>query len=327
MTPYRVRLCGAAAASLLMIAGLVSAQSYPSKPVRLITGSGAGGGADQTSRVIAERLSQALGQPVVVENRAGATGMIANRLVADAAPDGYTLLLEPSSFIAISPHLNAQDGWDPRKKLDPVVQVSSYGLVLETHPSVPAKTVKQLVDLARQRPGVLNYSSSGVGSNLHISAELFRIETGIDIVHVPYKSSAAALTDLLAGRADFMFGLIPVSYPFIQQGKLRALAVTSASRNSLLPDVPTIAEAGVPKLLKFRVLSWEAVFVPAGTPDAIVKRLNAEIAKIVESAEIRKIWNDKGVDTVTGTPQELGKQLEEDYTRVGKLLANLKIQK
>jgi tripartite-type tricarboxylate transporter receptor subunit TctC len=327
MTSYRVRLCGAAAASLLMIAGLVSAQSYPSKPVRLITGSGAGGGADQTSRVIAERLSQALGQPVVVENRAGATGMIANRLVADAAPDGYTLLLEPSSFIAISPHLNAQDGWDPRKKLDPVVQVSSYGLVLETHPSVPAKTVKQLVDLARQRPGVLNYSSSGVGSNLHISAELFRIETGIDIVHVPYKSSAAALTDLLAGRADFMFGLIPVSYPFIQQGKLRALAVTSASRNSLLPDVPTIAEAGVPKLLKFRVLSWEAVFVPAGTPDAIVKRLNAEIAKIVESAEIRKIWNDKGVDTVTGTPQELGKQLEEDYTRVGKLLANLKIQK
>jgi tripartite-type tricarboxylate transporter receptor subunit TctC len=240
---------------------------------------------------------------------------------------GYTLLLEPSSFIAISPHLNAQDGWDPRKKLDPVVQVSSYGLVLETHPSVPAKTVKQLVDLARQRPGVLNYSSSGVGSNLHISAELFRIETGIDIVHVPYKSSAAALTDLLAGRADFMFGLIPVSYPFIQRGKLRALAVTSASRNSLLPDVPTIAEAGVPKLLKFRVLSWEAVFVPAGTPDAIVKRLNAEIAKIVESAEIRKIWNDKGVDTVTGTPQELGKQLEEDYTRVGKLLANLKIQK
>jgi tripartite-type tricarboxylate transporter receptor subunit TctC len=295
--------------------------------IGFITGSGAGGGADQTSRVIAERLSQALGQPVVVENRAGATGMIANRLVADAAPDGYTLLLEPSSFIAISPHLNAQDGWDPRKKLDPVVQVSSYGLVLETHPSVPAKTVKQLVDLARQRPGVLNYSSSGVGSNLHISAELFRIETGIDIVHVPYKSSAAALTDLLAGRADFMFGLIPVSYPFIQQGKLRALAVTSASRNSLLPDVPTIAEAGVPKLLKFRVLSWEAVFVPAGTPDAIVKRLNAEIAKIVESAEIRKIWNDKGVDTVTGTPQELGKQLEEDYTRVGKLLADLKIKK
>ena len=327
MMGARVCLCGAAAATLFMLAGPAFAQSYPSKPVRLITGSGAGGGADQTSRVIAERLSQALGQPVVVENRAGATGMIANRLVADAAPDGYTLLLEPSSFIAISPHLNAQDGWDPRKKLDPVVQVSSYGLVLETHPSVPAKTVKELVNLARQRPGVLTYSSSGVGSNLHISAELFRIETGIDILHVPFKSSAAALTDLLAGRVDFMFGLIPVSYPFIKQGRLRALAVTSASRNSLLPDVPTIAEAGVPKLLKFRVLSWEGVFAPAGTPDAIVKRLNTEIARIVQSAEVKKIWDDKGVDTVTGSPQELGRQLEEDYTRVGKLLATLKIKK
>jgi tripartite-type tricarboxylate transporter receptor subunit TctC len=327
MTHHRVCLCGAALASLLVFAAPASAQSYPSKPVRLITGSGAGGGADLTSRVIAERLSQALGQPVVVENRAGATGMIANRLVADAAPDGYTLLLEPSSFLAISPHLNAQDGWDPRKKLDPVIQVSSYGLVLETHPLVPAKTVKQLVDLARQRPGILNFSSSGVGSNLHISAELFRIETGIDIVHVPYKSSAAALTDLLAGRVDFMFGLIPVSYPFIKQGKLRALAVTSAARNSLLPDVPTIAEAGVPKLLKFRVLSWEGIFVPAGTPDAVVKRLNTEIARIVDSAEVKKIWDDKGVDTVTGTPRELGKQLEEDYTRVGKLLADLKLKK
>jgi tripartite-type tricarboxylate transporter receptor subunit TctC len=327
MTYPRDRLFCTAMASLFMMVGPAWAQSYPSKPVHLITGSGAGGGADQTSRVIADRLSKALGQPVVVENRPGATGMIANRLVADAAPDGYTLLLEPSSFIAISPHLNARDGWDPSKKLDPIIQVSSYGLVLETHPSVPAKTVKELIDLAKQRPGVLNFGSSGIGSNLHISAELFRIETGIDIVHVPFKSSSAALTDLLAGRVDFMFGLIPVSYPFIQQGKLRALAVTSASRNALLPDVPTIAEAGVPKLLQFRVLSWEGVFAPAGTPDAIVKRLNTEIARIVDSPEIRKIWEQKGVETVTGTPQELGKQLDEDYTRVGKLLTDLKIKK
>jgi len=327
MTKHSARLCAAGLVSLGMIASTASAQSYPSKPVRLVTGSGAGGGADLTARVIGERLSKALGQPVVVENLAGATGMIANRTVADAAPDGYTLLLEPSSFIAISPHLNARDGWDPRKKLDPIIQVSSYGLVLETHPSVPAKTVKELVDLAKRRPGVLNFSSSGVGSNLHISAELFRDETGIDIVHVPYRSSAAALVDLLAGRVDFMFGLIPVSYPFIQQGKLRALAVTSATRNPLLPDVPTIAEAGVPKLLKFRVLSWEGVFAPAGTPDAVVKRLNAEIGKIVDSAEVKKIWHEKGVDTVTGAPRDLGKQLDEDYTRVGKLLTDLKIKK
>jgi len=328
MTHHPVRLCCAALASLFFISGQVAAQSYPSKPLRLFTGSGAGGGADQTSRVIAERLGKVLGQQVIVENRPGATGMIANRLVAEAAPDGYTLLLEPSSFVAISPHLNAaQDNWDPRKRLAPIIQVSSYGLVLETHPSVPARSVKELVNLAKQQPGVLNFSSSGIGSNLHISAELFRIETKIKVTHIPYRSSPAALTDLLAGRADFMFGLIPVSFPFIKQGKLRALAVSSTNRNSLLPEVPTVAEAGLPNLSKFRVLSWEGVFAPAGTPPAIISRLNAEIGKIVESAGVKKIWDLKGVDTVTGTPEELGKQLEEDYTRVGKLLTELKIKK
>jgi len=327
MANHSARLCCTAMASLFIVAGQVSAQSYPTKPVRLVTGSGPGGGADQTSRVIAERLGKALGQQVIVENRPGATGMIANRLVAGAAPDGYTLLLEPSSFVAISPHLNAKDNWDPRAQLVPIIQVSSYGLVLETHPSVPARSVKELVNLAKKQPGVLNFASSGTGSNLHISAELFRIETNIKIAHIPYRSSANALVDLLAGRADFMFGLIPVSYPFIKQGKLRALAVSSASRNSLLPDVPTVAEAGLPSLAKFRVLSWEGVFAPAGTPSAIIKRLNAEIGKIVESAEVKKIWDLKGVETVTGTPEELGKQLEDDYTRVGRLLTDLKIKK
>ncbi|MDH3450803.1 MAG: tripartite tricarboxylate transporter substrate binding protein [Gammaproteobacteria bacterium] len=328
MANHSVRLCCIVMASLFFVSGQALAQSYPTKPVRLFTGSGPGGGADQTSRAIAERLSKALGQQVIVENRPGATGMIANRLVAEAPPDGYTLLLEPSSFVAISPHLNAsQDNWDPRKQLAPIVQVSSYGLVLETHPSVPARSVKDLVNLAKKQPGVLNFASSGIGSNLHISAELFRIETNIKVTHVPYRSSANALVDLLAGRADFMFGLIPVSYPFIKQGRLHALAVSSASRNSLLPDVPTVAEAGLPSLAKFRVLSWEGVFAPAGTPPAIISRLNAEIGKIVQSAEMRKIWDNKGVDTETGTPEELGKLLEEDYTRVGKLLIDLKIKK
>jgi len=327
MTNRTVHFCCAAVASLFLFSGQALSQSYPTKPVRLFTGSGPGGGADQTSRVIAERLGKVLGQQVIVENRPGATGMIANRLVAEAAPDGYTLLLEPSSFVAISPHLNARDNWDPRQRLVPIIQVSSYGLVLETHPSVPARSVKELVNLAKKQPGVLNFASSGIGSNLHISAELFRIETNIKVTHIPYRSSASALVDLLAGRADFMFGLIPVSYPFIKQGKLRALAVSSTSRNSLLPDVPTVAEAGLPNLMKFRVLSWEGVFAPAGTPQEIINRLNAEIGKIVESAEVRKIWHNKGVDTVTGTPADLGKQLEDDYTRVGKLLIDLKIKK
>jgi len=328
MATYSVRLGYAVLASLFLVSGQALSQSYPTKPVRLFTGSGPGGGADLTSRAIAERLGKALGQQVIVENRPGATGMIANRLVAEAAPDGYTLLLEPSSFVAISPHLNAsQDNWDPRKRLVPIIQVSSYGLVLETHPTVPARSVKDLVNIAKKQPGLLNFASSGIGSNLHISAELFRIETNIKVTHVPYRSSASALVDLLAGRADFMFGLIPVSYPFIKQGKLRALAVSSANRNSLLPDVPTVAEAGLPNLSKFRVLSWEGVFAPAGTSQAIVSRLNTEIGKIVESAEVRKLWDTKGVDTVTGTPGDLAKQLEEDYTRVGKLLTELKLKK
>lgn len=328
MTHHPGRLCCATLVSLFIFSGQAPAQSYPVKPVRIFTGSGPGGGSDLTSRAIAERLSKVLGQQVIVESRPGATGMIANRLVAEAPPDGYTLLLEPSSFVAISPHLNAsQDNWDPRKRLAPIIQVSSYGLVLETHPSVPARTVQELVNIAKKQPGVLNFASSGIGSNLHISAELFRIETNIKVTHVPYRTSPNALVDLVAGRADFMFGLIPVSYPFIKQGRLRALAVSSANRNSLLPEVPTVAEAGLPNLSKFRVLSWEGVFAPVGTPPAIISLLNSEIGKIVESAEVRKIWDSKGVETVTGTPEALGRQLEEDYTRVGKLLADLKLGK
>ena len=250
--------------------------------------------------------------------------MIANRLVSNSAPDGYTLLLEPSSFVAISPHLNAKDGWDPTKKLAPIIQVSAYGLVLVVHPSVPARTVKELIVLARSRPGVLNFASSGIGSNFHLSAELFKIRAKIDIVHIPYRGSSNALIDLLAGRADLMFGLIPISYPYIKQGKLRALGVTAQTRNPLMPDVPTISEAALPG---FEVLSWEGVFAPAGTPSAIITRLNTEIGKIVDSPAVRKIWTDKGVETVTGTPQDLGSKLQADYTRLGELLTKLKIKK
>ena len=311
-------------AALLVAPLLASAQSYPTKPVRLLTGSAPGGGADQTSRVIAERLSRVLKEQVVVENRPGATGMIANRLVSNSAPDGYTLLLEPSSFVAISPHLNAKDGWDPTKKLAPIIQVSAYGLVLVVHPSVPARTVKELIVLARSRPGVLNFASSGIGSNFHLSAELFKIRAKIDIVHIPYRGSSNALIDLLAGRADLMFGLIPISYPYIKQGKLRALGVTAQTRNPLMPDVPTISEAALPG---FEVLSWEGVFAPAGTPSAIITRLNSEIGKIVESPAMRKIWVDKGVETVTGSPADLGNKLKADYTRLGDLLTKLKVKK
>lgn len=315
-----------AAAAIFLIAGPVLAQSFPTKPLRLFTGSGAGGGADLTARVVADRLGRALKTQVVVENRPGATGMVANRLVSDSAPDGYTLLLQPSSFISISPHLNPKENWDPRTRLSPVIQISSYGLVLAVHPSVPAKSVRELIDLARRQSGVLNFASSGIGSNLHIAGELFKLEAKIKITHVPYRTSPQAVTDLIAGRADFMFGLIPVMHPFFQEGRLRALAVTSLSRNRMLPDVPTVAEAGLPGLSKFQALSWEGIFAPAGTPPAIVARLNSEIGKIVDSAEVRKAWDEKGVDVVLSTPEELGKRLDDDYTRIGKLLSDLNLK-
>ena len=315
---------GFAIAALLMISGGVAAQSYPTKPVHLFTGSAPGGGADQTSRVIAERLSRMLKEQVIVENRPGATGMIANRLVGNAAPDGYTLLLEPSSFVAISPHLNAKDGWDPTKRLAPIIQVSAYGFVLVVHPSVPARSVKELIDLARKKPGVLNFASSGVGSNFHLAAELFKLGSGINIVHIPYRGSSAATVDLIAGRADLMFGLIPLAYPYIKQGRLRALAVTAKTRNVLLPDTPTVDKAGLPG---YEVLSWEGVYAPAGTPTEIITRLNSAIGTIVNSAEVKKIWANKGVETVIGTPRQLGERLRADYERLGDLLVKIGVKK
>ncbi len=317
-------LCHGTIAALVMIPVWAAAQSYPAKPVHLFTGSAPGGGADQTSRVIAERLSRMLKEQVLVENRPGATGMIANRMVGNAAPDGYTLLVEPSSFVAISPHLNAKDGWDPMKSLAPIIQVSAYGFVLVVHPTVPARSVKELIALARRKPGVLNFASSGVGSNFHLAGELFKLGSGINIVHIPYRGSSAATVDLIAGRADLMFGLIPLTYPYIKQGRLRALAVTAKTRNALLPDTPTVDKAGLPG---FEVLSWEGVFAPAGTPAEIIGRLNSAIATIVNAAEVKKIWVNKGVETVTGTPQQLGERLRADYERLGDLLVKIGVKK
>lgn len=325
MTKFPARFSLAVAALSLLVAPQgVLAQSYPTKPVHMFTGSAPGGGADQTARVIAERLSRALAQQVVVDNRPGATGMIANRLVSAAAPDGYTILLQPSSFVTISSQLTANPDWDPRQRLAPIAQVSSYGLVLVVHPSVPAKSVKDLVALARRQPGVLNFASSGIGSNFHLTGELFKRATKVNVVHVPYRGSSSAVIDLLSGRVDFMFGLIPVLNPYVKQGKLRALAVTADTRNELLPEVPTVKEAGFPLV---KNMSWEGIFAPAGTPAAVIDRLNAEITRIIRSDELRKIWANKGVDTVTGSPADLGKLVEDDYARLDELLRELKLKK
>lgn len=302
-------------AALVLAAPAALAQSYPAKPVRILTGSAPGGGADLTSRAIAQRLTESLNVQVIVDPRPGATGMIANQMVSRAAPDGYTLLIQPSSFVVISPYLNS-DGWDPVKNLAPVTQVSAYGLVLVVHPSVPAKTVKELIAIARAKPGVLNFVSSGAGSNFHLAGELFKLQAKIDMLHVPYRGSPAAVVDLVSGRGDLMFGLVPVLMPHISGGRLRALAMTTTRRNALLPGTPTMAEA----LPGFQVVSWEGMFAPAGTPRETIDRLNAATGTVLNSREMRDAWAAKGVESVTGTPDALGARLREDYEKTGALL-------
>ena len=312
-----------AALLLALYPAAVAAQAYPVKPVRLMTGSAPGGGGDLTSRAIAQKISGALGQQVIVDDRPGAAGMLANQLLSQAAPDGYTILLQPSSFICISPHLNSKDGWDPSKHAAGIIQVSAYGLIVVVHPSVPAKSVKELIAVARAKPGVLNYASSGVGSNFHVGAEIFKLRTKINMVHVPYRGSTAAVIDLIAGRADVMFGLVPVLNPYIKEGRLRAIAVTAKKRNALLPDVPTVGET----LPGYEVESWEGVVAPAGTPRAIIARLNKEIAAAVNSADLRELWKHNGVDTVTTTPEAFSTKLRDEYLRYGDLLRKTGVSK
>jgi tripartite-type tricarboxylate transporter receptor subunit TctC len=316
ITTSRYELPVAATLLLALACAGAQAQPYPSKPVRVVTGSAAGGGADLTARAIAQRLTEALGAQVLVDNRSGATGMIANQLVSRAGPDGYTLLLQPSSFVTISAHLNSKEGWDPLKNLAPIVQVSAYGLVLVVHPSVPAKSVKQLIAVAAARPGVLNFVSSGVGSNFHLAGELFKLRAKINIVHVPYRGSPAAVIDLISGRGDLLFGLVPVLHPHIKEGRLRALAVTTKQRNALLPDTPAMTET----LPGFEVVSWEGMFAPAGTPQEIVAKLHSAVATTLATPEMKALWASKGVEYVAVTTAQFAERLRDDYERTGALI-------
>jgi tripartite-type tricarboxylate transporter receptor subunit TctC len=305
------------ACALALASAAAHAQPYPSKPVRIVTGSAAGGGADITARAIAQKLTESFGNTqFIVDNRSGATGMIANQLVSRAPPDGYTLLLQPSSFVTISAHLNSKEGWDPVKSLTPIIQVSAYGLVLVVHPSVPAKTVKQLIAVATARPGVLNFVSSGIGSNFHLAGELFKLRAKINIVHVPYRGSPAAVIDLISGRGDLLFGLVPVLHPHIKEGRLRALAVTTQKRNALLPDVPAMVEV----LPGFEVVSWEGMFAPAGTPQDIVAKLHSTTAAVLAAPDMRESWRSKGVEYVAVTAQQFAEKLREDHERTGALI-------
>jgi tripartite-type tricarboxylate transporter receptor subunit TctC len=302
---------------LIALPIVVRAQPYPSKVVRVVTGSLAGGGADVTGRPITQRMSEVFGVQMIVDNRPGAAGMIANELVAKAAPDGYTLLVNPGSFVTVSSHLNSKVPFDPLGHLAPIIQITSYQFVLVVHPSVPAKTVKELIALAKSKPKSLTFVSTGVGSNFHLGGELFRLSAGVELWHVPYKGSPPAIVDLLAGRADMMFIGLNAVMPFIKAGRLRPLGVTSTRRSTLLPEVPTIAEAGLPG---YELNGWEGMLAPAKTPREIIARLNSTIASILVTPEMKEMWVAKGVEFTPNTPEQFAAKIREDYENTGKLI-------
>ena len=301
--------------ALLPLAAM--AQQYPTKLVRIVVGSPGGGGIDITGRPIAQRMSDVLGQQVIIDNRPGAAGMLANELVAKSAPDGHTILLTPGSFITVSTHLNVQAPFDPLDNFAPVIQISAYQFVLVVHPSVPASNARELIVAARARPGALTFVSSGVGSNFHLAGELFRLGARIELWHVPYKGSPSAVVDLLAGRGDMMFTQLPPVMPYIKAGRLRAIGVTGARRSALLPDVLTIAEAALPG---YELYGFEGVLVPLKTPREIVLKLNATIATILNTPEMKELWINKGLEFPPNTPEQFGAKIRQEYENAGKLI-------
>jgi tripartite-type tricarboxylate transporter receptor subunit TctC len=297
---------------------------YPSKPVRIIVPYVAGGAADIFGRAIAQKLSEALKQPFIVENRGGANGGIGADFVAKAPPDGYTLLATASGPITVNPVLYAKVPYDPIKDFAPIAQATVYQYVLITLAGSPYQRIDDLIDAARSKPGALSYGSTGIGGGNHLAGELLALATNTKMTHVPYKGSAAALADLLGGQISFMFDTVITSVPQIRSGKVRAFAVSSLKRASALPDMPTMDEAG---FKGFDISQWQGVLAPAGTPRSIVNRLNAEIVKALATPDMReRLVTQGGNEIVTGTPEDLAALIKSDLQKYEKLIRDAKIQ-
>ena len=288
------------------------AQSYPTKPLRLICPFPPGGAVDIASRAAGAELTKILGQAVAVENKPGAGGNLGGADAARSAPDGYTLFMTTSGIQAINPALYAKMPFDPNKDLAPVAPLVSLSNVLVVHPSVPAKSVKEVIDLAKKSPGKWTYASSGNGTTIHMSGAMFTQLTSTDILHIPYKGSAPAVTDLLAGQTHMMFDNIPSALPHIKSGKLRALATTGAKRDPALPDLPTVAEAGVKG---YESGVWFGLSVPAGTPREIIQRLNAAALQAAKAPDFIKRMTDLGYNIIPGTPEQMESMLKAEIAR------------
>lgn len=300
---------------LLCLAGIAVhgafAQGYPVKPIRLILGFTPGGGVDVVARQLVPKLSEQLGQQVVIENRPGAGGNIAFELLANAPADGYSLMMTTPT-LTVNPGLYRKVAYDPLNDFAPVAMAASTIYVLVVHPSLPVKSVKELVALARAKPRALTYSSGGNGAAAHLAGEMFKSMTRTDVVHVPYKGIAPALVALLSGEAQLTFGSLPSTLPHVKAGKLRALAVTSAARSRFVPELPSIAEAGVPG---YETTAWYGLIAPAKTPKAIVTRLNGELTKVLGLEEIRSRFASQSIEVVTSTPEQFGDFIKTELAK------------
>ncbi len=293
----------------------VPAQSYPARPVRMIVPFPPGGGTDTMGRALAQKLTEAFKQPVVVENRAGAAGVIGTDIVAKSPADGHTLLFASSAYV-ISAAVQPKLPYDPSSALVPVSFVALTPNLLLVHPSVPARSVKDLIALARKKPGALNYGSTGNGGPYHVATEMFKYLAKVDLVHVPYKGASPALTGAISGEVSVLFGNIVSGLPHASAGRLRALAVTTPRRSPIAPSIPTISEAALPG---YDFATWFGMLVPAGTPDAVVTRLNQEISRALQSADLRQRLLADGAEPGSSTPQEFGKIIQTDIKRFAAL--------
>src|SRR5687768_2803653 len=310
------RTAAAFAAFLLALPLPADAQAYPSRPVKIVVPFAAGGPADIYARAIGEKLQAALGQSFVVENKPGGGAVIGTMEVAKSAPDGHTLLMMSNTH-TVNESLIADKPYQLLRDLVPVAPVNYSDLVMVVHPSVPAQTLAEFLALARAKPGGLNYASSGPGTPYHMAGELFKAMAGVDIVHVPYKGSSGARTDILGGQVQMMFDAITTMAPHVQAGKLRALATSGKTRSSVLPETPTVSEAGVPG---YEAVIWLGIMAPAGTPKAIVDRLNAEITKATGSAEMRAAWGKQGAVAIAMTPDEFARFMRDDIDKWARIV-------
>jgi tripartite-type tricarboxylate transporter receptor subunit TctC len=291
-------------------------QAYPTKAVRIVVPFAAGGPADIYARVVGEKLQSALGQPFVIENRPGGGAIVGTDAVAKSAPDGYTLLMMSNTH-TVNESLFAEKPYQLMRDLVPVAPVNSSDLVMVVHPSVPAATLREFLALAKAKPGGLNYASSGPGTPYHMAGELLKAMAGVDIVHVPYKGSSGARSDILGGQVQMMFDAITTMAPNVRAGKLKALGTSGKARSAVLPEVPTLNEAGVPG---YDAVIWLGIMAPAGTPRAVVERLNAEITKAANTPEMKEAWAKQGAAAMSMTPDEFGRYMREDIDKWARIV-------